>query len=50
MDNLEINDDPPKKTRGRKKKVQPEIEDNSNIDIEQLQIEQVKKKRGRKKK
>lgn len=46
----EITDDPPKKTRGRKKKVQPEIEDNSNIDIEQLQIEQVKKKRGRKKK
>jgi uncharacterized CHY-type Zn-finger protein len=46
----EITDDPPKKTRGRKKKVQTETEDNSNIDIEQLQIEQVKKKRGRKKK
>ena len=46
----EISDDPPKKTRGRKKKVQLETEDNSNIDIEQLQIEQVKKKRGRKKK
>ena len=46
----EISDDPPKKTRGRKKKVQPETEDNFNIDIEQLQIEQVKKKRGRKKK
>ena len=46
----EITDEPPKKTRGRKKKVQQEIEDNPNIDIEQLQIEQVKKKRGRKKK
>lgn len=48
----EISDDQPKKTRGRKKKVQPESEskDNFNIDIEQLQIEQVKKKRGRKKK
>jgi hypothetical protein len=46
----EIIDEPPKKTRGRKKKVQQQIEDNSNIDIEQLQIEQVKKKRGRKKK
>jgi len=46
----ELTDEPPKKTRGRKKKVQQETEDNSNIDIEQLQIEQVKKKRGRKKK
>ena len=46
----EITDEPPKKTRGRKKKVQQETEDNPNIDIEQLQIEQVKKKRGRKKK
>uniref|UniRef100_A0A6C0LCS4 Uncharacterized protein n=1 Tax=viral metagenome TaxID=1070528 RepID=A0A6C0LCS4_9ZZZZ len=46
----EISDEPLKKTRGRKKKIQPEIEDNPNIDIEQLQIEQVKKKRGRKKK
>lgn len=46
----EITDEPPKKTRGRKKKVQQETEDNPSIDIEQLQIEQVKKKRGRKKK
>ena len=46
----EITDEPPKKTRGRKKKVQQETEDDHNIDIEQLQIEQVKKKRGRKKK
>ena len=46
----EITDELPKKTRGRKKKVQQETEDNPNIDIEQLQIEQVKKKRGRKKK
>lgn len=46
----EITDEPPKKTRGRKKKVQQETEDNSNTNIEQLQIEQVKKKRGRKKK
>ena len=46
----EITDELPKKTRGRKKKVQQETEDNPNIDIEKLQIEQVKKKRGRKKK
>ena len=60
MDNIEnklseITDEPTKKTRGRKKKVQQETESNSNVDIEklqmeQLQIEQVKKKRGRKKK
>lgn len=47
---LEISSDLSKKTRGRKKKIKPETEDDSNIDIEQLQIEQVKKKRGRKKK
>ena len=35
----EITDEPPKKTRGRKKKVQQETEDDHNIDIEQLQIE-----------
>ena len=46
----EISDDPPKKTRGRKKKIHQETQDNLNVDIEQLQIEQVKKKRGRKKK
>ena len=47
----ETSDEAPKKTRGRKKKVPVETaDDNSNIDIEQLQIDQVKKKRGRKKK
>ena len=46
----EISEEPPKKNRGRKKKVKQETKDNLNIDIEQLQIEQVKKKRGRKKK
>lgn len=46
----EIIDEQPKKTRGRKKKIQQEIEDDSKVDLEQLQIEQVKKKRGRKKK
>lgn len=55
MDNTEnklsqITDEQPKKTRGRKKKVQLETEDSSNADLEQLQIDQVKKKRGRKKK
>jgi hypothetical protein len=41
----------PKKTRGRKKKIQLELENNNDKeDLEQLQIEQVKKKRGRKKK
>lgn len=42
-------EEPVKKTRGRKKKIIPE-NNNENIDLETLQIEQVKKKRGRKKK
>ena len=49
----EINNEQLPKTRGRKKKIQKNvenIEDSSNLDLEQLQIEQVKKKRGRKKK
>lgn len=57
MDNSEklseINNNPPPKTRGRKKKIpkiEEEVGDSSNLDLELLQIEQVKKKRGRKKK
>ena len=56
MDNLDEklseinNEEQPKKTRGRKKKIQIENDNETKVDIEQLQIEQVKKKRGRKKK
>ena len=55
MDNLEnklpeCNETEQKKTRGRKKKIQTEIEDINKVNLELLQIEQVKKKRGRKKK